>query len=103
MKVVFEDGELERLGEIDQRIRKDRGWGLYDDVDREYALTFTVTNPAIANYILPALLNNKIDEFDMGINVTSLQFATLADKNGVAEQLHNAVDQILGIERYSCH
>ena len=54
MKVVYEPGEIERIEIVHAEITKD-GWykGLFpDSEDKIYGLTFKVTNPALAEYIL---------------------------------------------------
>ena len=99
MKVLYEPGEIASI-EKSVEILKDNGQEcLFDEnnPDRLYGLTFKVTNPALAQYILVGLLNNHLEDFELGIDIQSIEFGPVGtDKTEVREKLHRAVDEILG-------
>lgn len=106
MKLVFEDGELERIEKCYEEIKAERGGGAMlfdDDQERVYGLTFKVRNPALAECILGGLLYNRLDDIDMGIELQSINFKPLGDRDELATQLYKAIDQILGVDRYHIH
>lgn len=99
MKLIYEPGEIERLEEVRSKCIKNGYMGrLFDDKDpdRMYGLTFKVTNHALAEYILIGLLHNKLDEFDIGIDVQSIEFDVLGVKRSeVRKKLINAINEIV--------
>ena len=102
MKVLYEPGEIASI-EKSVEILKDNGHGcLFEEnnPDRLYGLTFKVTNPALAQYILVGLLNDRLDNFELGIDIQSIEFgpvgADKVDKTEIREKLHMAVEEILG-------
>ena len=102
MKVLYEPGEITSI-EKSVEILKDNGSGcLFEEnnPDKLYDLTFKVTNPALAQYILVGLLNDHLEDFELGIEIRSIEFgpvgADKVDKTEVREKLHRAVDEILG-------
>lgn len=98
MKIVYEDGELERLEET-YKLSKDKGRALLfgnTDPDRTYSLNFKVTNPALAEFYLLSILNNRIENFDLGIDVTDINFDALTDREEVKRKLHESIEVIIG-------
>ena len=99
MKVLYEPGEITSI-EKSVEILKDNGCEcLFEEnnPDKLYGLTFKVTNPALAQYILVGLLNDHLEDFDLGIDIQSIEFGPVgADKTEIREKLHRAVEEILG-------
>ena len=99
MKVLYEPGEITSI-EKSVELLKDNGCGcLFEEnnPDRLYGLTFKVTNPALAQYILVGLLNDCLEDFDLGINIQSIEFGPVGtDKAEIREKFHRAVEEILG-------
>ena len=99
MKVLYESGEITSI-EKSIEILKDNGHEcLFEEnnPDRLYSLTFKVTNPALAQYILVGLLNNYLEDFELGIDIQSIEFGPVGtDKAEIREKLHRAVEEILG-------
>lgn len=87
MKVVFEDGELDGIS----------GNSIFDheDPDREYSINFKVTNPEIAMYVLLRLMNSNDDEFNVGLDVTSINLHPFASLDQIKAELKEAVDRII--------
>ena len=99
MKVVYEPGEIASIGKSVE-ILKDTGREcLFEEnnPDRLYGLTFKVKNPALAQYILVGLLNDRLDNFELGIDIQSIEFGPIGtDKAAIREKLHRAIEEILG-------
>ena len=99
MKVLYEPGEVTSI-EKSVEILKEHGQGcLFEEgnPDRLYGLTFKVTNPALAQYILVGLMNNHLEDFELGIDIQSIEFGPVGtDKAAIREKLHRAVEEILG-------
>ena len=99
MKVRYEPGEIASI-EKSVEILKDNGREcLFEEnnPDRLYGLTFKVTNPALAQCILVGLLNNHLDNFELGIDIQSIEFGPVGtDKAAIREKLHRAIEEILG-------
>ena len=99
MKLVYKPGETERIKEAHKQcIEKGYYGGLFDsqNPDRLYGLTFKVTNPALAEFILVGLLNNRLENFDLGIDVQSIELdATAMSRSALKEKLLRAIDEIL--------
>ena len=97
MKVVYEPGEVTSI-EKSVEILRDNGQGcLFEEnnPDRLYGLTFKVTNPALAQYILVGLMNNHLEDFELGIDIQSIEFGPVGtDKDAIREKLHRAVEEI---------
>lgn len=66
------------------------------DPDRTYSLNFKVTNPALAEFYLLSILNNRIENFDLGIDVTAINFDALTNKEEVKRKLHESIEVIIG-------
>ncbi len=98
MKVVYEEGERDRLKAGYDAIREHGMCGLFKENDHEttYGLTFKVTKPEIAEYILFSLLHNKLSDFDIGIDVQSIEFDILPKKDELKNKLHEAIENIVG-------
>lgn len=98
MKIVYEDGELERLEETYKFLKDKKRTLLFEnaDPDRTYSLNFKVTNPALAEFYLLSILNNKIEDFDLGIDITSINFDALTNKEEVKRKLHESIEVIIG-------
>ena len=99
MKVLYEPGEIASI-EKSVEILKDNGREcLFEEnnPDRLYGLTFKVTNPALAQYILVGLLNDHLEDFELGIEILSIEFGPVGtDKAAIREKLHRAIEEILG-------
>lgn len=99
MKLVYEPNEIERIEKAHKQcIENGYYGGLFDsqDPDRLYGLTFKVTNPALAECILISLLNNKLENFELGIDVQSIEFdTTTTSRSALKEKLLKAIDEIL--------
>ena len=99
MKVLYEPGEINSIEKATE-VLKEHGQGcLFEEgnPDRLYGLTFKVTNPALAQYILVGLLNDHLDNFELGIDIQSIEFGPVGtDKAAIREKLHMAVEEILG-------
>ena len=102
MKVVYEPGEIERIEEIHRELIESRSGGMFprDEPDRIYGLTFKVTKPGLAEYLLVSLLNNKSEDFELGIDIQSINFDILQmDKGALQYELHRAIDEVMDGER----
>ena len=99
MKVLYEPGEIASI-EKSVEILKDNGREcLFEEnnPDRLYGLTFKVTNPALAQYILVGLLNDRLEDFELGIEILSIEFGPVGtDEAAIREKLHRAIEEILG-------
>ena len=61
-----------------------------------YGLTFKVTNPAIAEYVLTGLLHNHLKDFDIGIDVQSIEFNTITmNRSELKRELMEYIDKLL--------
>ena len=93
MKIVYDTNEKEVITKAyDQLCLK-----LFDDPDPDklYSITFKVTNPSLAQYILTGLLYDQLKEMDLGIDVREINFNRIQSKNEVKEKLHKMIDDIL--------
>ena len=97
MKLVYNDGEKERIESRYKEYKDHNMCTVFDDEnpDTEYAISFKVTNPAIAQYILMSLLHNKLEDVDLGINVTGIHFNIIQNKDEIKEKLHQLIDEVL--------
>lgn len=96
MKIVYEPGEIERIESVYEE-NKDH-FSIFSDTepDRIYGLKFKVTNPALAQYILPSWLNGYLADFDMGIEIQSIEFNVQSMSiSELKRELHEAIDNIL--------
>ena len=99
MKVLYEPGEIDSIEEATEVLREHGQGCLFEEnnPDKLYGLTFKVTNPALAQYILVGLLNDHLEDFDLGIDIQSIEFGPVGtDKDTIREKLHMAVEEILG-------
>lgn len=98
MKIVYEDGELERLEESYKFLKDKRRPLLFENVDpdKTYSLNFKVTNPVLAEFYLLSILNNRLEDFDLGIDVTAINFDALTNKEEIKHKLHESIDTIIG-------
>lgn len=98
MKIVYEDGELERLEETYKFLKDKKRTLLFGnaDPDKIYSLNFKVTNPALAEFYLLSILNNRIEDFDLGIDVTAINFDALTNREEVKRKLHESIEAIIG-------
>lgn len=94
MKLVYEEGEKENLQKIHKELIESGRAMLFDDSDigRTFSVNFTLTDSALASYILVAMLNNKLD-IDMGINITSINLNPAVDKTKIKEKLYKLIDE----------
>lgn len=98
MKIVYEPGEIERLESRHSECVKEDFGTIFQgtDPDKLYGITFKVTNPALASYILGSLLNNRLDDFEMGIDVQSINYNIAnIDSSDLSEKLHKMIDEIV--------
>ena len=94
MKVVYDPGEKERL----EKIHSQYGKFVFGDESegKTYGLTFKVTNPAIAEYVLTGLLYDHLNDFDIGIDVQSIEFDTIAmNRSELKRELMDYIDKLL--------
>ena len=94
MKVVYDPGEKEQL----EKIHSQYGKFVFGDESKgkTYGLTFNVTNPAIAEYVLTGLLNSNLKDFDIGIDVQSIEFDVLAMRRSeLKRELMDYIDKLL--------
>lgn len=102
MELVFDKGEKERLRDVRKEIMIQYPGGILfndNEPDREYSLSFTVRDPAIAEYILLGLLHNKeniYNKIDLGIDIKSISFKPhITNKDEVCRKLHDMIDKII--------
>ena len=99
MKVLYEPGEIASI-EKSVEILKDNGHEcLFEEnnPDRLYGLTFKVINPALAQCTLVGLLNDPLEDFELGIKILSIEFGPVGtDKTAIREKLHRVIEEILG-------
>ena len=94
MKVVYDPGEKEQL----EKIHSQYGKFVFGDESKgkTYGLTLDVTNPAIAEYVLTGLLNSNLKDFDIGIDVQSIEFDVLATRRSeLKRELMDYIDKLL--------
>lgn len=94
MKVVYDPGEKERL----KKIHSQYGKFVFGDESegKTYCLTFNVTNPAIAEYVLTGLLHNNLKDFDIGIDVQSIELDALTKRRSeLKRELMDYIDKLL--------
>ena len=99
MKVLYEPGEIDSIEEATEVLREHGQGCLFEEnnPDRLYGLTCKVKNPALAQYILVGLLNDHLDNFELGIDIQSIEFGPIGtDKAAIREKLHRAIEEILG-------
>ena len=51
--------------------------------------------PYLAEYLLIGLLHHRIEDFNLGIDIQSIEFSPFTRSNDVKEQLHKAIDEII--------
>jgi hypothetical protein len=97
MKIVYNDGEKERIESRYKECKDHNMCTVFDDEnpDTEYVISFKVTNPAVAQYILLGLLNNKLKDVDLGIDVREIHFNHIHNKDEIKEKLHKLIDEVL--------
>ena len=91
MKLVYNDGEKERLEETYEKLRLQ----IFTDPDKTYGISFKVKNPAIAQYIFTSLLHDKLNDVDLGIEITAIHFNQIQDKSEIKEKLHQMINDII--------
>lgn len=98
MKIVYEEGEIESLEKLHKELI-DKGRAVLFpvgvDPDRVYSLSFKVTKPGLAEYLLISALNNRLEDFDLGIDIVSINFGAIQNKEDVRQKLHRAIDEII--------
>lgn len=96
MKIVYDENEKKRIQDIHKEMN---GVIFSPETPKEkiYAVTFTVTDPALAEYYLLGMLRNKLDpdKFDIGINVRSIEFNPLVDKSTIKSRFIDLINEIL--------
>lgn len=95
MKLVFEEGEKERIEQLYEEIRGNAAI-VSDDPDRLYALSFKVTNPAIANRILTGILFGGLSDVDLGIKAEAIHYSFISNIDEVKTKLIAAIDTTFG-------
>ena len=96
MKIVYEDGELDRISRAYNEHEGLRTFFDESNPERVYSICFKVTNFALATYVLLGILNNHLEEIDLGIDVLSINFGDLANKDEVKARLHRMIEEVLG-------
>lgn len=97
MKLVYEPNEIERIENNRKQCIEAGYCRLFNspNPDHLYGLTFKVTNPALAEYILVGLLNDMLENFELGIDVQSIEFdTTRMNRSDLKERLFRAIDEI---------
>ena len=97
MKIVYEENEKENIEEVyNERVN----FKIFDDPnpDKLYSITFKVTNPSLAQYILVGLLHDKLEDMDLGIQVQEINFKRIQNKDKMKEKMHKMIDDILDSE-----
>ena len=97
MRIVYNNGEKELIKEK-QKLIRGQGMGIFnmDNPDAVYGLTFKVTDPEIAEYILLSLLYDKLEDFDIGIDVKSVDFVDIETrKENRKTRICAAIEDIL--------
>lgn len=92
MKLVYEDGEIERIRKSHNEV-KDM-YSLFQE-GNEYSINFKVTDVALAETVLVRLLNNKLPELNIGIDVTSINLEPYISNDVFKEELHRMIDELL--------
>lgn len=94
MRIVYDENEKETIKAIYENYQR---ISLFDDnePDRLYGLTFKVTNPSLAQYILINLLHDKLEELDLGIDVRSINFNIIQITDDIREKMHKMIDKII--------
>lgn len=90
MKLIYEEGEKKRI----EKTYEDFEHYMFEEGD-VCGINFKVTNPAIASYILGGLLHNKLEDFDIGIDVTQINFKVFESVDKLRDKLHYMIDEIL--------
>ena len=91
MKIVYNEGEKEKLESMYDKLPIQ----IFNDLDRIYSINFKVKNPAIAQYVLTSLLYDRLGDFDFGIEVTSINFDQIQDRDDIKARLHKMIDEIV--------
>lgn len=94
MKLVYEPGEKEMI----EKIHAQYGtlFRSEDAMDKIYGLTFKIANRALADYFLCGLLYDHLEDFDLGIDVQSIEFDSVQmSRSALREKLHRMIDDIL--------
>lgn len=65
--------------------------------EKIFSINFTITDPVIANFILLNLLNNKLKDVDLGIDIKSINLKpfTNIDKTELKIKLNEFIDNFL--------
>lgn len=98
MKIVYEPGEIERIESCHSECIKEGYSSLFQEADPDelYGITFKVTNPALASYILGGLLNDRLNDFEMGIDIQSINYnINSINSDNLREKLHKMIDEIV--------
>lgn len=91
MKIVYNEGEKERLESMYDKLPIQ----IFHDLDRIYSINFKVKNPAIAQYVFTSLLHDKLEDFDFGIDLISINFDQIQDRDDIKSQLHKIINEII--------
>ena len=92
MKVVYEENEKEYLEEHYKTEERNK---VFPDLNQTYSINFKVTNPALAQYFLVAMMNNRLEDFDIGIKIESINFFEAKSNERLKEDLYRAIDSVL--------
>ena len=92
MKVVYEENEKEYLEEHYKTEERNK---MFPDLNQTYSINFKVTNPALAQYFLIAMINNRLEDFDVGISIESINFFEAKSNERLKEDLYRAIDEVL--------
>lgn len=97
MKLVYEENEKQKLRLAHEQVKKYTKSCLFceDEPDRVYSIDFTVKDPAIAEHILVGLLRNKLEDFDMGIEVRAICINKSQNIEETKRKLHEAIENFV--------
>lgn len=97
MKLVYDEGEKERIHELLEN--KPIIFTNDDKISEKlFSMEFIVTDPALADYTLLGLLNNKLD-INLGIEIKSINFNKpneflKIDKEELKMKLNKFIDEL---------
>ena len=94
MKVLYDDNERETLRDIYDKYVETHLFGDFNP-DKVYSINFKITDPEVAEYIFRGMLFNTLEDFDLGIKVTSINLVPYVDNYELKAKLHDAIDKII--------
>ena len=92
MKIVYKENEKEYL---EKHYKTEEYNKMFTDLSKTYSINFKVTNPALAQYFLVAMMNNRLEDFDVGISIETINFFEAKPNKRLKEDLYRAIDSVL--------